>query len=246
MIVLIGIDDTDNKNSRGTGYRARQLGRIIEDKGLGVIESISRHQLFYDSRIPYTSKNSSACLKISNGKVKELIQISREFLLEVSAVGSDAGLAVAQENSINQAVVNWGKRAKKEVLTQKEAYEIAEESGICLKGLTGDKDGIIGSLAAIGLRKEGNDGRCIWLKGFDIRELKGSYKISEIYDLISVDRITDRMGILINENKNIDIGDWVRPVILNSKITIIADKIENHSDYEYKVSSKDYIKTISD
>lgn len=29
MIWYIGLDDTDNKNSRGTGFKSRQLGKLI-------------------------------------------------------------------------------------------------------------------------------------------------------------------------------------------------------------------------
>ena len=54
MRILLGIDDTDNLESRGTGYRARQLARSIEAENLGVLKGITRHQLFFDRRIPYT------------------------------------------------------------------------------------------------------------------------------------------------------------------------------------------------
>jgi len=245
-MILIGIDDTDNKESRGTGFRARQLGSIIEKKNLGSIKSISRHQLFYDPRIPYTSQNSSACLTVNSNHFLELIDLSAEFLLHESAEGSDAGLSVAHYDSINESVLNWGNRAKFEVLTQKEARLLAEESDIFLEGYTGNKDGIIGSLAAIGLKKGGNDGRCVWLEGEDIRDLKGNYSVSELFKLINIDSIIDRSGKEIQKDKIINVGDWLRPIIKNSKIMIIVDKLENNKNYEYRVSSKDYIKSISD
>ncbi|MBT3207157.1 MAG: hypothetical protein HN704_01845 [Bacteroidetes bacterium] len=165
MRILIGIDDTDNKISRGTGFRSRQLGKLIEENKIGFVGSITRHQLFFDSRIPYTSQNSSACLEVFSTEFLKLVKLSREFLIRNSAEGSDAGLAVSIFENINEQIENWGLRAKEEILTQKEAYQIANEKNIYLEGLTGDKDGIIGALAAIALRKTANDGRCIWLKG---------------------------------------------------------------------------------
>ena len=64
MRCLIGIDDTDNLESRGTGFRARQLGGRLAEAGLGKVRGITRHQLFVHPSIPYTSHNSSACLDV--------------------------------------------------------------------------------------------------------------------------------------------------------------------------------------
>ena len=61
--LLIGIDDTDNLDTRGTGYRARTLAQGLVDAGLAAVHGITRHQLLVDPRIPYTSHNSSACLQ---------------------------------------------------------------------------------------------------------------------------------------------------------------------------------------
>jgi hypothetical protein len=60
MKLLIGIDDTDNLESRGTGYCVRQLANWLSEKNLVVPLGITRHQLLVDPRIPYTSHNSSA------------------------------------------------------------------------------------------------------------------------------------------------------------------------------------------
>ena len=53
---LFGIDDTDNKFSRGTGFRARHLSSLINQELLGDVLSITRHQLYVHSDIPYTSQ----------------------------------------------------------------------------------------------------------------------------------------------------------------------------------------------
>jgi hypothetical protein len=245
-MILIGIDDTDNKESRGTGFRSRQLGSLIEEKGLGTVKSISRHQLFFDKRIPFTSQNSSACLLVDGTDLQALIQLSESFLKRVSAIGSDAGLAASKIELINEEVVRWGNRAKEEVLTQAEARTIAESSNVFLEGYTGNKDGIIGALAALGLRKEANDGRCIWIQGFDIREMRGVYRVKDLFNTLNIDSIIDTNGNALKETEKIHVGDWLRPVINQNKITIIAEKSENSYDYEYKVANKEYIKSISD
>ena len=47
-VLLIGIDDTDNLESRGTGYRARMLARHLGEAQLGTVTGITRHQLLVD------------------------------------------------------------------------------------------------------------------------------------------------------------------------------------------------------
>lgn len=42
MKYLISIDDTDTKETRGTGYHARQMAATIEDAGLGVVLGFSQ------------------------------------------------------------------------------------------------------------------------------------------------------------------------------------------------------------
>jgi len=246
MRAFIGIDDTDNKESRGTGYLSRRLGKLIEENQLGQVNCITRHQLFFDPRIPYTSQNSSACLDIETSFINPLQSFCRKFLLTESAPGSDCGLAIAHETTINEDVINWGYRAKKEVLDQKEALETAANATIYLEGLTGDKDGIIGALAATGLRKAGNDGRCIWLRGEELRNLNGIYSIKELMHLINANTIIDTEGRMVPVTEKIDVGDWLRPVLKDHKITIVVEKQLNQKDYEWKTASKDFIKSISD
>jgi hypothetical protein len=243
--ILIGIDDTDNLESRGTGFRARQLGRAIEASQLGILEGITRHQLLFDRRIPYTSHNSSACLEFLSDELPTIIALSRDFLLRESADGSDAGLAAAWYGETDEEIVQWGERARMEILTQDEARDLAKRKGIYLEGLTGSRDGIIGSLAAIGLRKGGNNGRFIGTGKREIRELEGVYSVTQLFDEIRIDAVTDRSGNRIPEHDRVHVGNWMRPVLLKNKITIIADRAINNQNYEWTVATKDYIKGIS-
>jgi len=163
MKYLIGIDDTDNKESRGTGYNSRQLAAAIEAENLGDVSGITRHQLFVHPDIPYTSQNSSACLEVTSDISNDLIVFCRNFMLNIGAVGSDVGVCIVEKNKISEEIINWGVDAKSIVLKMEDAIEKSERNNIYLEGLTGTKDGIIGALAAVGLRAGGNDGRFIWL-----------------------------------------------------------------------------------
>lgn len=242
--IIIGIDDTDNLESRGTGHIARQLGLYLQNNDLALLKNITRHQLLVSPLIPYTSHNSSASLVIeSNIEIDKIKANCINFLTKHSATGSDCGLCIAKVDKISQEVVEWGRSAKQEVLQMLDAYSLASKNGIILEGLTGYKTGIIGSLAAVGLRHEGNDGRILWLNG--LREINGFYKASEIFNLLDIDIIVDESFNNIANDAVIELGEWVRPIVRNKKITLIVNKVENYEN-KYITASKDFIKSISE
>jgi len=239
MKYLLGIDDTDNLESRGTGHRVRQLAEWLTENQLANPLGITRHQLLVDPQIPYTSHNSSACLSIETENSDDVWKASREFLLRESAEGSDTGLTLAEWDSINVDVLSFAKRAKLEVLTMPEAEGTASQSQIRCEGLTGTHGGIIGALSAIGLHRAGNDGRFLWLPG--LRELKGKYQVNEICEKSHINRICTVENIDIASKEIVDVGDWVRPILRDGKATLYVEE----NNHEWYVISKDRIKNLS-
>jgi hypothetical protein len=240
----IGIDDTDNLETKGTGFRAREIAKRIINQLKGIVHHISRHQLLFDPRIPFTSHNSSLCLNLTTDSIEDVKSICKEYLLEFSAPGSDAGLCIANKKNISHQVIEWGQKAKTEILTQKMAYEIAEENSIYLVGLTGTKDGIIGALAGVGLRAGGNDGRVNWLVGREVREMYGIFSAAEIKSTLQIDEIVQIDGAEIPDESFIFSGDWIRPIIKNHKLTLLVEP-DNYEKCNYRVLSKDIIKSLS-
>jgi tRNA(Ile2) C34 agmatinyltransferase TiaS len=243
MNILIAIDDTDNHQSRGTGYRARQLAELISSNGLAQVNGITRHQLLVHEDIPYTSHNSSACISVKVGKLEKIIYICRTFLRAESAIGSDAGLCVAPEDLVTEEVMQWGWRAKKEVLTMKEAIDLAERSYIYLEGLTGTHGGIIGSLAAVGLVKAGNDGRYLWIQG--MRKYMGVMKTKEVLKKTGIDQIQSVDGNILENGARIMMPDWWRPILKDHKAVLMVEPNTDNELYEYKVISKGHLKKLS-
>lgn len=244
MKIIIGIDDTDNKRSRGTGFRARQLGQLLAGSGMAEVETISRHQLLVDKRIPYTSHNSSAsvvCHLIPY--LEDIIRFCTKFLKRKSAWFSDAGLCVCPYDEIPEEILNWGNRAKKEILTKEEALNLTDKNNIFLQGLTGKKIGVIGALAAVGLRKAGNDGRLLWMK--NMRELNGVFTTEELFKSLKIDKIADITGMEIPGNSGIYMTDWSRPVHKNNEITLFVEEVKDNEQYKWRVASKEFIKSIS-
>jgi hypothetical protein len=245
MKVYIGIDDTDNLETRGTGFHARSLGSSLEKTGLLDLHSVTRHQLLVDKRIPFTSHNSSACLVgFSNKPIEAIIAFCRDFLLEVSAFDADSGLCVAAEPDIPEEVCDFGNLAKREVLTLDDAVQLAGRFNIYLAGFLNTKMGMIGSLAAIGLRKRGNDGRLLWMR--NLRETIGIFPAGLYMKQTGVERIVDLDGGKVEEHVGVNITEWCRPVMSAGLITLFVEKMENNTTYEYQSASKEFIKSISE
>ena len=75
MNIFIGIDDTDNLESRGTGRLARSiaadLGKTYDLYG------VTRHQLLVHPDIPYTSHNSAAVIHLDGCGAADVSRIFR-------------------------------------------------------------------------------------------------------------------------------------------------------------------------
>ena len=243
--LLIGIDDTDNLESRGTGYRARCLGARLHGQGLGRVDGISRHQLLVDDAIPYTSHNSAACLRLAltpEAEPAAVIDCCREFLTTESAPGSDAGLCVIPLTQTGDSLQAFGKRAQREVLQRQDAEDMARQEGAFLEGLTGDHGGVIGALAAIGLRAWGADGRFIWVAG--IRERADQRcTVAEILDTTGVEDVMTLTGNVISDGSQlINLGPWPRPIVRNGRAVLLVEKAYDDEDSHWRVVDRTVIK----
>ncbi|MEE4257268.1 MAG: hypothetical protein V2I47_09530 [Bacteroidales bacterium] len=245
--LLIGIDDTDNAESRGTGFNARQLAHILEKEGLGRISGITRHQLFVHPDIPYTSKNSSACINIQTGAPDEVKNQCRAFLLRCSAPGSDSGLCIIRPEEVSPEILEWGQQAKQSVLKMADTIRLAKKSNLYLEGFTGNQEGIIGALAAVSLHAGGNDGRYIWRKGIrELREMQtGIFTSEELTKELMLDEISSLDGVHPKSSDRIAVNEWIRPILKNNKAVLITERTENEHEYEWKLTGKEVIRNIS-
>ncbi len=177
MDIFIGIDDTDNKESRGTGHLARYIAEKLSE--VYPVTGILRHQLLFDPRVPYTAKNSCAAIILSAPNMPDLMEIFKQveaIMLADFQPGSDPGLCVAY--SVPEQVVAFARRAKIDLVHQSEARQLAQDHNILLKGLGGTQDGVIGALSAVGLAYSGEDGRYIQVG--NIRTLTGLLPIVDV------------------------------------------------------------------
>jgi tRNA(Ile2) C34 agmatinyltransferase TiaS len=179
-MIYIGIDDTDNLDSRGTGHLARQIAdQLTPDFSL---LGVTRHQLLIDPRIRYTAKNSCAAICLdgtSEVDISILLERVAKMIAAEFVSGSDPGLCVATA-ATSAEMTSFGQRAQREILSQAEAFRLAEQHGALLQALGGDGSGVIGALAAVGLAASGDDGRYV-LVGRS-RQVSGLLEVNQILE----------------------------------------------------------------
>lgn len=247
--VLVGIDDTDNLDSRGTGFRARHLALQLQQAGLARLHSVTRHQLFVSPEIPYTSHNSAACLALDcdPDDIAALQAFCADYLARESAEGSDAGLCVAPLTAVGPEISGWGRRAKIEVLQIPDSHALAAGAGLFLVGLTGTRQGVIGALAAVGLHRTRDDGRFLWMRG--VRDLQaGTYLLSELRARTGIERFETLAGAeVVDDHAEVSMTDWARPVFRRGAAVLLLEADEHaqppaRSCRHWRVAARDVIK----
>lgn len=183
-MITVGLDDTDVLDTPGTNKLARHLVEMLRDSF--TCRMIVRHQLLEDPRVPCTRKNGCASIQLEprSAAALDAVQLAdrvRPILLGWCPIGSDPGLCIATDVAA-AAVIEWGKRCQRELVTQLEARDLAVAKRIHLEGLGGTQDGVIGALAAVGLAATANDGRVVYLGGRDedLLDVTGCISIDDI------------------------------------------------------------------
>ncbi|MBI2865548.1 MAG: hypothetical protein HYX94_13445 [Chloroflexi bacterium] len=178
---------------------------------MGLPLGVTRHQLLVDERILYTSHNSSLCLALeSTAGLHEVSAIARYFLVRNCAGGSDPGLCIARSEAVPYSVTEFGRKAQREIITKSAALELAARHAILLEELGGTGGGVIGALAAVGLRAAGCDGRFVDLPG--IRALtENELPARAILSRTSIQAVLDEKGESIPPDDIVHFGGWLRP-----------------------------------
>jgi len=220
-VTYIGIDDTDIIGSPGTNQLARAILKRLGGTADGAI--ICRHQLFFDPRVPYTSKNGSASIVLpsaSTTDVSALIDDVRGVMRAWFIEGSDPGLCVARK--VPEALRAFGRRCQTEVVTQDDARGLAADAGVHLEGLAGTEQGVVGALAAVGLAATGADGRVVHLAAWPYPdEFSGPQEIAALRAR-GVDEIRQIDSGAHVSSGLVDIGKHLRPNIRNRRIVLFV------------------------
>lgn len=224
MIVYIAIDDTDSLEMGATGRSANDLRKLIKERGWGITEAVTRHQLLLHPDIPYTSHNSSMCFIADMEKefYAEFIAAAGDFLESTSAPGSDPGLCVAIDGHIRdvELLMAFGFKAKEEILSKEEAYKTALQCNVHLSEHGGTGEGVIGALAGIALRMSGNDGR--FQGRIELKEPGEIMAISDVLDQSDIDEVQSIDGESLALDEMLILGEKIKSVLLDGKKKLLV------------------------
>lgn len=231
-VVYVGIDDTDIEDSPGTNQLARAL---LQRPGVRPARAVVlRHQLFFDPRVPYTSKNGSASLIITDTVAPSMDALVEDLRAGVRAwfvEGSDPGLAVARQ--VPAEITAFGVACQREVVDERAARDLAARHGMHLEGLGGDEQGVIGALAAVGLAAGGDDGRVVhlhewpWPDGFAGPQTMDAVRSRGVDE---VRRLATGEAVL---SGRIDVGKHLRPAWRGARVVLLVEPAPPGSDAEW-------------
>lgn len=228
MHIMVCIDDTDNLDSPGTGELAEHIATGLTRAVKARCSQISRHQLYIHEDIPYTSHNSSMCFcaEIPDDRLQDTIAFGAQYLEAASATGSDPGFCVVNVDALKDPgeLMRFGLRAKEQVLTKADAYDLARNLGIHLSEHGGTGQGVIGGLAGTGLRLGGNDGRFRGWMHFEGRER--TMKAARLYASPFVDRVCSLEGECLDPEIPVMVDYEVKTVLLDNKATVLVASVE--------------------
>lgn len=208
---VIGIDDTDDADGRGTSKLGRAWAAAIEAERFGTPHGVTRHQLWQSPKIDSTSHNRAVAIAIETDRsVLDVEDHIVDFVRANASSKANPGVGVFSRHTDMPHALAFGRRAQQELLKLADAERYSTEANVLLRGLGGDRSGMIGALAAVGLHTGGKDGLFIELAG--IRALTGRVTAGQIREQSALQSIVDEdTGEELDRDDLIDTGDWVRP-----------------------------------
>lgn len=241
MYFLLGIDDTDSPpagdaiaSTQDTAALALTLGQKLESMGLARLLNISCHQLLLHPSIQNTGENTASCLFLDSEppKIREIDMITRLTLRSQSAATANPGYALAAWNQFDPEVVAWGKTAKITLLERMDGINLAKRCGIAVAGIAGSGAGVIGALAAVGMRYDGNDGTIFWMPGLN--------KLDGVYTQVEINRFIHFESIESEHHKRPPLDDRIKfnsnnkPILKDGRIVLQVTRAKKGSDYEWE------------
>ena len=219
---VVGIDDTDAEDGRGTSKLARAWAAAVEAEGFGTAIGVTRHQLWQSAKVEATGQNRALAVAIETERnVLDVEDHAVDFVRANAAASANPGVAVFSRHTDMPHALAFGRRAQQELLKLADAERYSTESNVSLRGLGGNRMGMIGALAAVGLHTGGKDGLFIQLPG--IRELEGRVTAGQIRVNSALEHVIDEdTGEELDRDDLVDTGDWVRPRMIENEPVLLT------------------------
>jgi hypothetical protein len=175
--------------------------------------------------VPYTSRNSANCVGADGDLADPAPAFAWlcQFVAERSPDGSDPGVCLARADRVGEAVVAFGRRVQRELVRRQEAEALATQDGCLLAGLAGTRDGVIGALAAVGLRAGGADGRFVGLGR--LRDLGERVQVRELLEA-GVDAVESLGPARPQDDEWVETLGWARPRLARGRAVLLVERSE--------------------
>ncbi|MDD3364332.1 MAG: hypothetical protein PHZ03_05070 [Syntrophomonas sp.] len=225
MKIFVAIDDSLQLDGGKAGVTASLLTQAIEDNGWGKCTIPSRHRLYPHPDTGCKKHNTARSFSadIEEQYLQVFIDYACKLIKSSGTPDSNAGLAIAVPELMENTdeLLDYAYRVKEGMVSKNDALAFADKPGIYLFELSGSGKGIIGALAAAGLRITGNDGQ---FRGKLQLSKVESYvaTVSEIIYNTYVEQVKNMEMENIGLDEYVRMGEKVKVVLLDNKYTLMV------------------------
>lgn len=164
------------------------------------------------------------CLEaaLDEAQKQNALNFALDLLEHKCAPSAEPGIAAVFEKDIanTQGLISFGKSVKEIFLNPQQAFETAREQNVFLKELKSGARGVIGTLAGIGLRLSGSDGK---IRGkFELKE--SNLSVRELLDLNFIEAVADENLKPLSPDERVNLIGALKPVFLDFKATLLVKK----------------------
>ncbi len=225
MKIFVGIDDSRQLDGYKAGETASWLSKAIEKNGWGKGAIPSRHRLYFHPSIACKKHNTARSFSadLDEPYLEAFIAYACSMVKSNITLDSNTGLAIAVPELMENPddLIEYAYRVKEEIVSKDEALKMAKKPGLYLFELSGNGQGVIGALAAAGLRATGNDGQ---FRG-KLKLGTGEYYIANVREIIEktyVEQVKNMDFENLGEDDHVRMGEKVKVVLLDDKYTLMV------------------------
>jgi methanogenesis imperfect marker protein 11 len=149
--VVIGVDETDSSVKGATFSTALQLAAILNRASKDYRFLRLTLSLNWPANPAKTTNNASSALvfAVTPGKEDMLVR-DFERLIRKYTISKETGMVVSRKVMAPEVLKTYSRKVKREQVTVSEAYKAAEQAGVKMVPITGER-GLIGALSVVGL-----------------------------------------------------------------------------------------------
>jgi methanogenesis imperfect marker protein 11 len=149
--VVIAVDDTDSSVKGATFNTALQLASVLNRASSDYHFLRLTLSLNWPANPAKTTNNASSALVFAVTPGKE-DQLARDFerLIRKYTISKETGMVVSKKVRSPESLKEYSRKVKRQQVTVSEAYKAAEQAGVKMIPITGER-GLIGALSVVGL-----------------------------------------------------------------------------------------------